>query len=92
MNDDEATKDERMNDSQLMSHITEMVNEEHHLTQLASQEGGLTPEQRARIQQIEVHLDQLWDLMRQRRARRDAGLKPEEAHERGESTVEHYLQ
>ena len=92
MNNDEATKDERMNDSQLMSHITQMVNEEHHLTQLAGQEGGLTPEQRERIHQIEVHLDQLWDLMRQRRARRDAGLNPGEAHERGESTVEHYLQ
>jgi hypothetical protein len=92
MNNDEAKRDETMNDSQLMSHITEMVNEEHHLTQLSGQEGGLTQEQRSRIQQIEVHLDQLWDLLRQRRARRDAGQSPTEAHERDTSTVEHYLQ
>lgn len=92
MNNDEPMKDERMSDSQLMSHITEMVNEEHHLTQLSEREGGLTPEQRERIHQVEVHLDQLWDLLRQRRARRNAGLNPSEAHERDASTVEHYLQ
>lgn len=81
-----------MDDSELMQQITSLVNEEHHLTSLSQQEGGLNDEERARMHQLEVKLDELWDLMRQRRARRNAGQNPDEAKERDESTVEHYLQ
>ena len=81
-----------MNDAEILKHITELVNEEHRLTNLAGQEGGLTEEQRARIQALEVSLDQCWDLLRQRRARRSAGLNPDEAKERDPQIVEHYLQ
>ncbi len=81
-----------MDDSELMQQITNLVNEEHHLTGLSQQEGGLNDEERARMHQLEVKLDELWDLMRQRRARRNAGQNPDEAKERDESTVEHYLQ
>src|SRR6266545_1520149 len=53
---------------------------------------GLDEEQQLRLRHLEVQLDQCWDLLRQRRARRDAGLDPEEAHVRPEGTVEGYLQ
>jgi hypothetical protein len=61
------------------------------MTQHASN-GDLSPEEHARMKQLEVSLDQCWDLLRQRRARRSAGLNPDEAHERDPRTVEHYLQ
>ncbi len=81
-----------MNDTEILKHITELVNEEHKLENLAAQEGGLSEEQQARIRALEVGLDQCWDLLRQRRARRSAGLNPDEAKVRDAGIVEHYLQ
>ena len=82
-----------MNDAEILKHITELVNEEHELDKRAGQEeGGLSEEQRARMQALEVSLDQCWDLLRQRRARRSAGLNPDEAKVRDPGIVEHYLQ
>jgi hypothetical protein len=43
------------------------------------------------LKDLGVSLDQLWDLLHQRRARRAAGMDPEEASERDERTVEGYL-
>ncbi len=80
-----------MSDTEILHHIEALVNEEHELTKLAEQ-GGLDDEQRVRIRALEVSLDQCWDLLRQRRARRSAGLNPDEARVRDEQTVEHYLQ
>jgi hypothetical protein len=80
-----------MNDSEILQHIEQLVNEEHELMNSAEQQ-PLTEEQRARMQQLQVHLDQLWDLLRQRRARREFGMNPNEANERDPSIVEHYLQ
>jgi Protein of unknown function (DUF2630) len=54
--------------------------------------GDLTEEQHARMRVIQVHLDQCWDLLRQRRARREFGLNPDEAKERPADIVEHYQQ
>ena len=45
-----------------------------------------------RLADLEVSLDQCWDLLRQRRARRSAGLEPDEAEARPADTVEHYQQ
>jgi len=81
-----------MNDSEILKHITELVNEEHELDNLAEEEGGLSEEQRARMQALQVSLDQCWDLLRQRRARREAGLNPDEAKVRDPEIVEHFLQ
>jgi hypothetical protein len=39
---------------------------------------------------LEVLLDQCWDLLRQRRARREFGLDPDDAELRNASTVERY--
>lgn len=80
-----------MNDAQIRDHIEQLVAEEHRL--LEHGEGGkLTPEDRARLEGISVQLDQYWDLMRQRRARRDAGQDPGVARMRSENIVEHYRQ
>ena len=53
---------------------------------------GHTDEQRARIGRLEADLDQCWDLLRQRRAKRQYDENPDEAQVRPESTVEGYLQ
>lgn len=80
-----------MDDKEILHHITELVNEEHELMNLA--EGtGLDDEQQARIKTLEISLDQCWDLLRQRRARRHAGLNPDEAKVRDEVIVEHFQQ
>jgi hypothetical protein len=80
-----------MNDTDILKRITELVNEEHALMQQA--EGvGLDDEQRARMKQLEVNLDQCWDLLRQRRARREFRLNPDEAQPRPADVVEHYQQ
>ena len=80
-----------MNDVEVFQHINNLVQEEHELMQHA--EGvGLSDEQRARMHQLEVSLDQCWDLLRQRRARREMGLNPDEAKVRDPEIVEHYQQ
>jgi len=81
-----------MNDTEILKHITELVDEEHELENMAAQEGGLSEEEQARVRALEVSLDQCWDLLRQRRARRAAGLNPDEARVRDPKIVEHYLQ
>jgi hypothetical protein len=81
-----------MNDQDILKHIQALVDEEHQLMQQHTTQGDLNEDQHARMQQLEVSLDQCWDLLRQRRARRSAGLNPEEAKERDANTVEHYLQ
>jgi len=80
-----------MNDREVFAHIDQLVKEEHELLQLAEQ-GGLNDEQRARMKDLEVHLDQCWDLLRQRRARRQAGQNPDDATVRDAAIVEHYQQ
>ena len=80
-----------MKDNEILSRIEELVNEEHSLTQKA-EDGTLPADEHERMKQLEVNLDQCWDLLRQRRARRNAGLNPDDATVRDPNTVEHYLQ
>jgi hypothetical protein len=80
-----------MKDEEVLHTITTLVNEEHELLE-KSENGGLSDEDHARMKQLEVRLDQCWDLLRQRRARREYGLNPEEAKVRDEQIVEHYQQ
>ena len=80
-----------MNDPEILQRIEELVKEEHQLTQ-QSHQGGLSEDERNRMQQLEVSLDQCWDLLRQRRALRSAHLNPDEAAVRDANTVEHYKQ
>jgi hypothetical protein len=86
-----TTKESEMDDRQLLGRIGALVEEEHALEHQATA-NGLDEEQQTRLQHLEVQLDQCWDLLRQRRARRDAGLDPEDAQVRPEGTVEGYLQ
>jgi hypothetical protein len=80
-----------MDDRQLLDRIGALVNEEHTLEREAT-DAGLDEGQETRLRELEVQLDQCWDLLRQRRARRDAGQDPDSAQVRPEGTVEGYLQ
>jgi hypothetical protein len=80
-----------MNDRTILEHIEQLVEEEHRLLNHGDA-GHLTPDDKARLDEIQVQLDQFYDLLRQRRARRDAHQDPGSAHIRSEDTVEHYQQ
>lgn len=80
-----------MNDSQIMRTIGTLVDEEHELVTMR-QGGDLSEEQHARLREVEVSLDQCWDLLRQRRARREFGQNPDEATVRPAAVVERYQQ
>ena len=80
-----------MDDRQVLDRIGSLVEEEHTLERQALGQ-GLDDDQQARLHEVEVQLDQCWDLLRQRRARRDAGQDPDTAQVRPEGTVEGYQQ
>jgi hypothetical protein len=80
-------------DRDIIEQIDKLVDEEHALeTRHAGEAAPLSEDEKRRLRQLEVHLDQLWDLLRQRRARRNAGLDPSAATERDPNTVEGYRQ
>jgi hypothetical protein len=80
-----------MDDSQVMGRIDELVAEEQRLFERESH-GDLEPGDHARLEEIKVSLDRCWDLLRQRRAKREFGLDPDDAEARSADTVEHYRQ
>ena len=75
-----------MNDQSILDHIRVLVDEEHQLrTDTAS------PDQNAaRLKHVAEQLDQCWDLLRQRRAKREFGDDPAAAAVRDVGTVERY--
>jgi len=77
-----------MDENDILSRISSLVDEEHKLREGTEH----TDDQRARMQKLEADLDQCWDLLRQRRAKRQYDEDPDEAQARPESTVESYLQ
>ena len=77
-------------DQAVIGRIEELAHEEHTLYEKESR-GEASTKERARLQEIQVELDRCYDLLRQRRARRAAGLDPDEAVARDETTVEGYL-
>lgn len=79
-----------MNDEELLQRIHVLVAEEHALE--AGPAHALTDEQRERQRTLEVALDQCWDLLRQRRARRQYGNDADDAVVRSADIVEHYQQ
>ncbi len=80
-----------MNDEEIHASIEQLVAEEHELWRREG-DGDATEEDRERLKAISVSLDQCWDLLRQRRARRRAGLDPDAAEARSEGVVENYEQ
>ena len=81
-----------MADEQVLRHIHDLVEEEHRL-RAGVQDGSLsTDDEHARLRTVEEQLDQLWDLLRRRRAARDNGADPESVGERPIPEVEQYRQ
>jgi hypothetical protein len=81
-----------MRDSEIFGRINNLVDEEHTLRERL-QTGDLTAdEEHQRLRSLEEELDQCWDLLRQRRARRDVGENPDDAASRPSGEVEGYLQ
>lgn len=74
------------NENRVLRHIQELVTEEHRLEQ-----GAAADADHARLAQVQVELDQCWDLLRQRRALRETGGDPEHAHVRSPEVVEKYI-
>ena len=80
-----------MDDGNILQRIAKLADEERELEE--SHVGAALPaEGLERLRKIELELDQCWDLLRQRRARRFAGQDPDSATERPESVVEKYQQ
>jgi hypothetical protein len=75
-----------MSDKSILDHISTLIDEEHQLRNAASAPHG----NEARLKHVEEQLDQCWDLLRQRRARREFGQDPKDATVRDVGTVERY--
>lgn len=81
-----------MTERDILAHIQDLVKQEHQLRSKTTS-GDLDPEaERAKLADLEVMLDQCWDLLRQRRARLDQGTNPDEAQANPVKQVEGYLQ
>ena len=81
-----------MDDKEILAHINELIATEHKL-RLQYAAGELTSAQeREQLRSAEEALDQAWDLLRQRRARREFGENPDEVVLRPVSEVESYQQ
>ena len=81
-----------MDDKEILAHIGDLIQTEHKLRgQLAA--GQLSSvQEREQLKAAERALDQCWDLLRQRRARREFGENPNEAIARPAGEVEGYMQ
>lgn len=81
-----------MTEKDILARVHELVDREHQL-RAKTEAGELdAAEERRELQAVEEALDQCWDLLRQRRARKAAGQPVDEAQARPVSEVEHYLQ
>jgi hypothetical protein len=82
-----------MSDESIAARIERLVAEEHELRQREQNDAADALEaDTERLRAVEVELDVCWDLLRQRRALRDAGANPDQAKPRGPDTVERYWQ
>jgi hypothetical protein len=75
-------------DESIFRKIEGLVHEEQHLYQ----KSDLRDHDQVRLADIKIELDQCWDLLRQRDARREFGQDPDEAKVRPASVVERYKQ
>jgi uncharacterized protein DUF2630 len=80
-----------MDDAQVVARISELAAEEHELERSHAGQ-GLGDAELARLKEVEIALDQCWDLLRQRRARRETGGDPDSAAVRSADVVEGYKQ
>ena len=78
-------------DGSIHVRISDLVTQERELRDKLQEHEIAPEEERARLQDLEVQLDQCWDLLRQRQALRDAGDDPAAASVRPANEVEGYL-
>ncbi|UXM91806.1 DUF2630 family protein [Paenarthrobacter sp. JL.01a] len=78
-----------MDEQDLLERIQSLVEEEHHLRDTSADSSD---DNRARLAHLEAQLDQCWDLLRQRRAKKKVGENPNDAEARPISEVEGYRQ
>ena len=82
-----------MSDETVAAHIERLVAEEHQLRSREQTDSNDDLERdRERLEAVQIELDRCWDLLRQRRALRDAGANPDDAELRDADTVERYRQ
>lgn len=81
-----------MDDKEILRNIGELIGTEHDLRSKVQAGKLSSDEERTRLRELEESLDQCWDLLRQRRARREFGEDPAEAAPRATAEVEGYLQ
>jgi hypothetical protein len=82
-------------DESIAARIERLVAEEHELRsreQIDSPDADALQADRERLRAVEVELNRCWDLLRQRRAREEFGLDPDDASARGADTIEEYEQ
>ena len=75
-----------MSDMSILEHIGALVKEEDRLRAAEKKPG----QNATRLRQLEEQLDQCWDLLRQRRAKREFGEDAASAKKRDVGTVERY--
>jgi hypothetical protein len=84
-----------MSDESITRRIEGLVAEEHELRSREQADSGdieLLESDQERLRSVEIELDRCWDLLRQRRALRNAGADPDDANVRDADTVERYQQ
>jgi hypothetical protein len=84
-----------MSDESIAARIERLVTEEQDLRrreQTDSSDVDALEGDREQLRAVEIELDRCWDLLRQRRAYRDAGTDPDQATARDADTVERYQQ
>ena len=74
-------------DTPVLSHIEALVAEEHRLFD----RGALSDAEQRRLGEVQSELDRCWDLLRQRRALREFGGDPAQAHVRDADVVKKYI-
>lgn len=82
---------EKWAEDQILARVKQLIEDEHMLRQQLSKGDLTTSEEQAALRGLERELDQCWDLLRQRRAKHDAGENPANATLRPSPEVEGYL-
>ena len=81
-----------MDDKEILAHIDDLIQTEHELREQLAAGQLSSAQEREQLKAAEEALDQCWDLLRQRRARREFGENPNEATARPAGEVEGYMQ
>ena len=81
-----------MDDKEIMAHIDDLIKTEHELRAKLAAGEMTTDDEHRQLAAAELALDQCWDLLRQRRARREFDEDPADAQVRPVGEVEGYRQ